>query len=134
MDNSYKEKLSTLSMLVQLVNADNVIEDVELHFLIRVANKLEVKEEDYTQLFNKKFEFTPPQREVKRVVLFHNLLLLAYCDKHIDEKEIRFCYDIGLKLGLNTFAIHDILTKLKDQPQVGIDPFRVDRVFKRYYN
>ena len=101
---------------------------------MRVAKKLNVLEEDYGNVFMGNYEFVPPQYEFKRIVLFHNLLLLIYIDGDIDEREIRFCHDLGLKLGLNPAAVLDILTKLKEQPQIAIDPFRVNRVFKRYYN
>lgn len=134
MDISYQEKLSTLKMLAQLINIDNKARDEELTFYVRVAKKMGVTSEDYTKVFHNEYHFVLPEMEYKRIVLFHNLLLLAYSDAEIDEKEIHFCHEMGLKFGLNTFAIQDILLKLKEQPQIGIDPFRVNRVFKRYYN
>lgn len=134
MKESYKEKLGTLSILAQIITADDHIKDEELHFFVRVAKKLNVSEEDYTKVMQGKHAFKPPKQEYKRVVLFHNILLLVYIDKVIDEREIQFCHDLGLKLGLNAAAVENILKKLEEQPQVGIDPFRVDRVFKRYYN
>jgi uncharacterized tellurite resistance protein B-like protein len=134
MEKSYKEKLSTLCMLVKIIKADNHIKDEELSFFIRVAKTLKVSEEDYTHVFENEQEFAPPKREVSRVVLFHNLLLLAYIDKKIGKEEIQLCHEMGLKLGLNSAAVTDILNKLQEQPQAAIDPFRIDRVFKRYLN
>ncbi|HBH47768.1 MAG TPA: hypothetical protein DDX98_03975 [Bacteroidales bacterium] len=134
MEESYKEKLSTLSALAQIITVDGKIEDKELELYLAVAKRLEVSTEDYTRIMSGNITFEPPEKFSKRVVLFHNLLLMAYADKHIDDLEIQFCYELGLKLGLNSAAVRDILEKMEEQPQVGIDPYRVDRVFKRYYN
>ena len=121
-------------MIVQLAKADDILDDLEIGFFIRVAKKLNVLKADYENVFKGNFEFAPHQYESKRIVLFHNLLLLIYVDGEIDDAEIHFCHDLGLKLGLNAMAIQGILTKLKEQPQIAIDPYRVNRVFKKYYN
>jgi hypothetical protein len=134
MDNVYKEKLSNLSMLIQLARADKNLDDIEIEFYLRVAKRLGVFKEDYEKVFHGGYEFTPPKNEVERVVLFHSLVILAYIDDKIEDSEIHFCYELGLKLGLNTSAVRDILTKLKEEPKVAIDPKRVDKVFKSFLN
>lgn len=134
MENIYKQKLSNLSMLMQIAKADSNVEDIEIEFYLSVANRLGVRKEDYEKVFYNGHEYAPPKDEVSRVVLFHNLILLIYIDNNIDGREIHFCHDLGLKLGLNTSAVRDILTKLKEDPKVAIDPQRVDKAFKSFLN
>lgn len=134
MENTYKEKLSSLGMLIELAKKDKELEDIEIEFYLRIAKRLGVQREDYENVFHNGFEFIPPKHEITRVVLFHNLVLLIYIDNKIDDKEIKFCHELGLKLGLNTSAVHDILTKLKEDPKIAIDPKRVDKVFKSFLN
>ncbi len=134
MDRKYQEKLGKLSLLIQMAKKDGCLDDVEIEFFIRIAKRLKVAQADYEKVFRGEYVNVLPKYDFQRIPLFHSLLLMIYADGKIDDKEIHFCHELGIKLGLNSSAILDILNKLKEQPQVAIDPLRVKDIFKRYYN
>jgi len=53
--NSYEEKLSLLAEMVSFAVVDGKLHDRELQFLALVADELQIKPEDFKQLFHQEF-------------------------------------------------------------------------------
>ena len=134
MDRRYKEKLSHVKMLFQVVKADGHSSKEELEFVLRISARLGLSKEDVYKVLKDDIEYTPPIHESSRVVLFHQLLILIYIDGVIDEKELGFVQELSLKLGLSPYAVKEVLTKLYNDPETGIDPKGVSDLFKIFNN
>ena len=134
MDKQYQQKLSHISLLLQVINSDGEVSDNELEYVSRIAKRMGLSGADLKKIVNEKIDFDPPVHEHKRIVLFHQLLILIYIDGKIDEKELGFVSELGFKLGLNPYAIKEILAKLYENPEEGIDPKNITDTFKNFNN
>ncbi len=82
-----------------------------LHY--KTLQNSSISKENRDEILNGKYSFIPPIAEGERIVLFHQLLLLVISDRNVAEKEINICHNLGLRLGLNTIVINEILKLLK---------------------
>jgi uncharacterized tellurite resistance protein B-like protein len=113
---------------------DREISDLELQYMLRIADRLGLSSEDVNRVIKEEIPFSPPIHESTRLVLFHQLLILIYVDGKIDKKELEFLKGLGLKLGLNPYAVSEILEILKNNAEEGIDPKKITEIFKNYNN
>jgi uncharacterized tellurite resistance protein B-like protein len=134
MNSIYQKKLSHLSLLFQVIRSDNEIADMELKYLLRIAHRLGLSGKDVEYVTKEKVPFLPPITEGQRLVLFHQILILIYIDGKIDPKELDFIKELGLKLGLNPYAVRDILVRLRNNPEEGIDPKKITDIFRSFNN
>ena len=132
MENSNNEELSTFHLLVKVAKADGDVSYEELDFIYRIAARLKISKEARDKVLSDQYSFNPPKEEGKRIVIFHKLLLLAYSDNKIDKKEIQVCHNLGLKLGLNTTVVSEILKILEKDPEAAIDPKRILKMFNSF--
>lgn len=133
-DLNYSEKLSLLQNLLRLTRVDNIESEVEIDFIYRISDNLQVSREDVDRLLEQKIEFTPPREENKRIVLFYTYLLLMGVDGNFAKEEINFCKDIGFKLGLNHLAVHSLVEKMVAEQGKKLPAEEVINYFKLYHN
>ncbi len=129
-----KEKLSLLTELIKLARIDNEVREQEYHFLLTIAKSLQVRQEDFYQLFEKYIEFTPPASEFERILQFHRLVLLMNVDQETSDVEIDYLKDIGIRTGLSPKATNQVLTEMYDYPNKVIPPDRLIEIFKEQFN
>ena len=72
--------------------------------------------------------------EFKRIEHFYRLALLTHCDNLHHEREHEFMYQLGLKLGLNSFAIKRVLGEMDKSLNRMIDPDLLLGIFKEHHN
>ena len=128
------EKLSLLSDLVKLAKSDNDVRDVEFNFLLSIASQLGVTKKDFLDLFEQYIEFNPPKLEFDRIVQFQRLILLMNVDMHVDEEEIRYIKDIGIRMGLHPLATDEVLQRMNDYKNKIIPPEKLLEIFRTFHN
>lgn len=128
------EKFSLLSQLIQLAKADNELREVEFGFLLELASQLGVTKSDFKQLFEENIGFIPPKLEFQRIIQFQRLILLMNVDLEIDEKEITYIKDLGIRMGLNPSATDEVLRRMHDFENKVIPPDQLISIFKTYHN
>ena len=132
--NKMKEKLSILAELIKLAKADKKFRKEEFNFLLVISRLLDVDESQLELLFSKYIEFTPPPLEFDRILQFQRMVLLANVDLRLDLAEIKVLREAGLKLGLNSDAIENVLIEMKKY-EYGIVPSeKLIEIFKVYHN
>lgn len=131
---NYNEKLSLLQNLLKLTRVDHIESEVEIDFIYRISDKLNILREDVDRLLEQKVDFVPPKEENKRIVLFYTFLLLMGVDGHFSEEEISFCKEIGFKLGLNHLAVHALVEKMLEAKGKQLPAEEVIKYFKLYHN
>tara|TARA_Y100000589_G_scaffold92405_1_gene87209 strand:+ start:2490 stop:2834 length:345 start_codon:yes stop_codon:yes gene_type:complete len=113
---------------------DNIESENEVDFIYQLGKKLEVKKEDIDGLVNRTLEFCPPKAEHQRIVLFYTFLLVMKIDGVLTSEEINMCGDIGFKLGLNPFAVKNLLDTMFADPEKKVPAIDVINFFKLYHN
>ena len=131
---SYNQKLSILHSLLTMINIDNIESDTEVDFIYKLGVKLGVKKEDVDGLVDKTLEFFPPKAEHQRIVLFYTFLLVMKIDGVLSFSERKVCEDIGFKLGLNPFAVQNLLDTMLSNPEKKVPAIDVVNFFKLYHN
>ena len=132
--NSYKDNLSTFQLMIKVAVSDGNLADYEMDFIKNVASRLNIRTADYNKAFNSKEYFDFPKEEGKRIILFHNLVLMIVADKKIKDSELKFCHNLGVRLGLNPYAISSTLNDLKTKPKDILDPKNFLDTFRLHRN
>lgn len=131
---NYNQKLSILHSLLTMINIDNIESETEVDFIYQLGVKLGVKKKDVDGLVDKTLEFFPPKAEHQRIVLFYTFLLVMKIDGVLSPNEMKVCGDIGFKLGLNPFAVQNLLDTMLCNPEKKVPAVDVVNFFKLYHN
>ena len=132
--NTYEEKLSLLAEMIAFAVIDGKLHDREYQFLGIVANELQIKKEDFKNLFHEELKPIPMKSETQRIHQFYRLALLMHCDGILHEKEEIAIKQMGVNMGLNPFAIKRILKAMEESPTRMIDGETLINIFKEQLN
>ena len=128
------EKLSLLSQLIKLAQADKEVREVEHQFLLSIAVMLEINPESFQELFDEFIEFEPPKFEMDRIVQLQRLVLLMNVDLEIDETEMACIRETGMRLGLHPNAVNTVLEEMHNYENKMIPPDRLIAIFTTFHN
>ncbi len=131
---TYREKLSLIGDMIELSKVDGTLHEREYDFIKMVADELKVRDEDFDELFKIPNELLVFKSEIKRIEHFYRLALLSHCDNHHHEREHEFMYQLGLKLGLNPFAIKRVLHEMEKSPTRMVEAELLLKIFKEQQN
>jgi tellurite resistance protein len=132
--NSYEKKLSLLAEMVAFSVVDGKLHDRELMFLSLVADELQIKSEDFKQLFHQELFPNVIKSEFQRIQQFYRLALLMHCDGVLHERERNAIHEIGINMGLNPFAMRRVLKAMELSPTRMVSPEFLLEVFQEQYN
>jgi uncharacterized tellurite resistance protein B-like protein len=132
--NSYEEKLSLLAEMVSFAVVDGKLHDRELQFLTLVADELQIKAEDFKQLFHQESYPSVTKSEFHRIQQFYRLALLMHCDGVLHEREKNAIHQIGINMGLNPFAMKRVLKAMELSPTRMISPDFLLEIFQEQLN
>ncbi len=136
MDPQYHEKLSHLKDLIKLSQVDGDESHMEMNFIKSVADRLGVDRSDIEKIKSGeiKIKFSTPKFENQVIEQFHRLVLLIGIDKMIHREEINFCFELGVRMGLNYNAITEVLRKTVISPAHLMHKDEIEEIFKKYSN
>ncbi|MDG3583580.1 MULTISPECIES: TerB family tellurite resistance protein [Galbibacter] len=130
-----EQKLSLLSEMIALIQADHSINDREYDFIYAIAKHMNIAKEDLDALFEKNHApYIPPTPESERILQFHRLVLLMNIDKDQHSKEVQKLKEFGLRMGLSPFAMDRVLKVMENYPDRVVPPEILVAIFKTYYN
>lgn len=129
-----KEKLSLLTELIKLASCDKLIRQREYDFMWAIAQRLQVSQQEFDQLFANYIEFTPPESEFDRILQFHRLVLLMNIDQENSAEEMKMIRDLGIRMGLSPLATEKVLVEMKDHKNGMIPANRLVEIFREQYN
>lgn len=132
--NSYEEKLSLLAEMVSFSVVDGKLHERELQFLTLVADELQIKPEDFKQLFHQELYPSVTKSEFQRIQQFYRLALLMHCDGVLHERERNAIHEIGINMGLNPFAMKRVLEAMELSKTGMISPDYLLEVFQVQLN
>lgn len=128
------EKSGLIAQLIQLAKADNQLKESEFQFLISLAVQMGVTKDEFKQLFEESIKFQPPKFEAERILQFQRLILLMNIDVEIDESELNYIKDVGIRMGLHPSATNTVLKEMHNYENKVIPPSRLIEIFTTYHN
>jgi hypothetical protein len=75
-----------------------------------------------------------PKYEYKIYALFHRLAIVIMIDNSINEKEKRYCFNLGIKMGLHPNAVGEIIEHAIGHGAAHTLPKDVMDIFRKYLN
>lgn len=134
MDNQHQEKLSLLQDLIALSKADNNVSFMETQFINSVAMTMRISPIELQNLKDNPISYNPQNKEIDRITQFYRLLLLMGVDSDHHEKEVDFCKNLGLKMGLNPNAINEVVRRVLASEKGMLPPNDVIEIFQTHHN
>lgn len=131
---TYKEKLSLIGDMIELSKVDGQLHEREYEFIKMVADELNVRTNDFEELFKLPNELMIFKSEFQRIEHFYRLALLTHSDSHHHDRENEFMHHLGLKLGLNPFAVKRVLEAMNQSPTRMIEPNLLLGIFTEQHN
>ncbi len=129
-----KNNQSLISDLIVLALADDKITQSEYDFILRLANRMEMSQEEVEKLFVKPLPSKPIFTELERLTHFHKLVLLMNVDRETHEKEIIVIKNFGLKMGIRAEVIDQVLARMNDYEDKVIPSSELIKIFQTFYN
>lgn len=127
-------KYSLLSDMIMLAKTENGITEIELQFLITVANQLGVSETELKEIANASPKKVVIQPEAQRILHFHRLVLLMNVDQDTDDSELLIVRNFGLSMGLSQEAINKVLNIMYNYENKVVPPDVLISIFKTQHN
>src|SRR6476620_9850866 len=97
--NTYEQKLSLLSEMIEFAKVDGELHDRELEFLALVAKELNVEKPVFISLFRQNSDKKIIKSEAQRIHQFYRLALLMHADGNLHEKEHVTIKQLGINMG-----------------------------------
>jgi len=132
--NEKNEKLSLLTQLIKMARVDQEVRESEFQFLSAIAVQIGISLTDFEKLFDEYIEFQAPVFEFDRIVQLQRLVLMMNVDQTIDEKELYYIKNIGMKLGLNPLAVAEVLDTMHEYPNKMLPPEKLISIFRTFHN
>ncbi|MCM5664097.1 TerB family tellurite resistance protein [Galbibacter mesophilus] len=130
-----EQKLSLLSEMIALIQADHLVKEEEYNFIYAIAQRMNVPKRELDALFETGHaKYIPPTPESERILQFHRLVLLMNIDQQQHPNEIKRLKEFGLRMGLSPFAMDRVLDTMENYPNRVVPPEILVDIFKTYYN
>ena len=132
---TYGQKLSLLSEMIEFAKVDGELHDREIEFLTLVAQELKVEKDVFVELFRKNPDVKVIKSEAERIHQFYRLALLMHIDGTLHEKENVMIRQLGINMGLSPYATNRILEMMMESPNAPLlDPEEILSAFRQQHN
>jgi hypothetical protein len=105
---------------------------VESTYIALVAKRLGIDVKKLEELDGSEPVLDLPKREYKIYALFHRLAIVIMIDYSIKEK--RYCFNLGIKMGLHSNAVGEIIEHAIRHGAAHTLPKDVMGIFRKYLN
>ncbi|MDV6168701.1 excinuclease ABC subunit B [Flavobacterium sp. DG1-102-2] len=132
--NTYEEKLSLLTEMIEFAKIDGSIHEREYQFLELVASQLRVDKAVFTGLFDNPADHVIIKSEHQRILQFYRLALLMQADGVLHDNEQVAIREMGINMGLSPYAMKGVLNEMKRSPTGMIDADLLIALFRAQQN
>lgn len=126
------QKISLLRSLYHLASADNELKKVELVYIKNVAKFIGIDVVELEALRPREPELELPDREYKVYAIFHRLAAIIMIDGDITEREHRYCFNLGIKMGLHPNAVGEIISLIEVKGVMNVMPSEIMNIFRKF--
>lgn len=132
--NTYEQKLSLLSEMIEFAKVDGELHERELEFLALIAKELRIEKPVFIELFRQQSDIKIIKSEAQRIHQFYRLALLMQIDGILHENENISIRQLGINMGLSPSAMNRVLEMMKASPTGMISPEDIINTFKEQQN
>lgn len=129
-----ENKKALISDLIVMAQADEKVTSVEYDFIMRLALRMDLEQEEVEVLFKRPLPSKKFYTELDRITHFYKLVLVMNIDEEAHEKEITAIRNFGLKLGIRPGVLNQILIRMNSFDNKIIPVEELMKIFKTYYN
>jgi tellurite resistance protein len=132
--NTYDQKLSLLSEMIEFARVDGELHDREIEFLALVARELRIEKPTFIELFRKYPDTKVIKSETQRIHQFYRLALLMHIDGNLHDNENISIREMGINMGLSPAAMNRVLNMMRASPTGMLEPQDILNTFKEQHN
>ena len=132
--NTYEQKISLLSEMIEFAKVDGELHQREMEFLALVAHELNIDKPVFTDLFRQQSDVRIIKSEAQRIHQFYRLALLMHVDGKLHQNENIAIRQLGINMGLSPGAMNRVLDLMKASPTGTIEPEVIVSAFKEQQN
>ena len=129
-----KDNQAIISDLIVIAKADDKVTEGEYNFILSLAAKMEVSEEEVKILFENPLPSKVLKTELERITHFYKLILTMNIDNEAHEKELVAVRNFGLKMGIRQGVVNQLLLRMNDYDNKIIPSEDIIKIFNTYYN
>ena len=109
--NEDKKNKSYIKNLLELAIADGKLDESEMKAIISIAGNFDLSEQEVMAIKDnhQEIDFTPPSSYSAKVKLLEDLVKIMIADHEIDEKEVKICKDLALKLNIASVIVDELI-------------------------
>jgi len=131
---TYQQKLSHLKALYHLACVDNELSQEEATYIINVAERLGVDPEELVDFDGSEPDLELPDKQYKLYAVFHRLVMVIMIDNIASEVEKKYCFDLGIKMGLHPNAVIEVIQYVVKLGPFNAIPGEILAIFRKYLN
>ena len=132
--NTYEQKISLLSEMIEFAKVDGELHQRELEFLALVAKELNIEKPVFVDLFRQQSDIRIIKSESQRIHQFYRLALLMHVDGKLHQNENIAIRQLGINMGLSPSAMNRVLELMKASATGMIEPELIVNAFKEQQN
>ena len=132
--NTYEQKLSLLTEMIEFAKVDGELHERELEFLSLVAHELQIEKPAFIELFRQQSDIKIIKSEAQRIHQFYRLALLMHSDGKLHVNENIAIRQLGINMGLSPGAMNRILEMMKASPDGMVSAEVIMSTFKQQQN
>jgi uncharacterized tellurite resistance protein B-like protein len=132
--NTYEQKISLLSEMIEFAKVDGELHEREMEFLALVAQELSIDKPVFTDLFRQQSDIRVIKSEAQRIHQFYRLALLMHVDGKLHQNENIAIRQLGINMGLSPGAMNRVLDLMKASPTGMIEADVIVNAFKEQQN
>ncbi len=133
-DKEKDEKRQLLEQLIKMAQADDDSKSIEFEFLVLLVTQMGISKAELIELFEQYIELNPPKLEHQRILLFQRLVLMMNSDNLMDQNEMSYLRQLGIRMGLHPMASEEVLRIMNDFPNKTVPSDRLIEIFKTFHN
>ena len=129
---TYQQKLSHLKALYHLACVDNELTKGEATYIMNVAERLGVDPEELVDCDGSEPDLHLPDKQFKLYAVFHRLVMVIMIDNVANEIEKKYCFDLGIKMGLHPNAVIEVIQYVVAEGPFSAEPTKILAIFRKY--
>lgn len=124
--------ISNLKTPYLIACSDGVLSDLEKIYIKNVALHLGIDPEILKDFDDDEPELVLPDKQYKLYSMFHRLVIIVMIDTEADANEKRYCFNLGIRMGLHPNVVGEILEHVVQHGSFKTNPADVIGIFKKY--
>ena len=132
--NTYEQKISLLSEMIEFAKVDGELHEREMEFLALVAEELQIDRMIFVELFRQQSDIKIIKSEAQRIHQFYRLALLMHVDGKLHRNEHIAIRQLGINMGLNPAAMNRVLEMMKASKTGMVSADAIISTFKEQQN